>query len=118
MGTFSENDICLVKPGGFSTGQDFCQHLKETLRYLVEEGRAGNSKMMSVALHCRIAGKPGFALALSDFMDYAKSYGRELWICTREDIARHWHDNHYPKGGGTPAPAKVEENDYEATVIN
>mmetsp|Transcript_293 Transcript_293/g.334 ORF Transcript_293/g.334 Transcript_293/m.334 type:complete len:380 (+) Transcript_293:96-1235(+) len=95
--TLSENDMA------FDNGNDFNNHLKDTLRYLIEEGRASSHgcKMMSIGLHCHKAGKPGFAMALSNFMDYVKSFGREIWICTREDIAHHWHDNHYPKGGGT-----------------
>ena len=81
--TLSENDMRFVSPGGFSTGQQFSQYLKDTLKYLVEEGRAGHCRMMSVGLHCRIAGRPGRAAALAEFMDFAKSYGREVWICTR-----------------------------------
>lgn len=57
--------------------------------------------MMTVALHCRLA-RPGRAAALADFMDYAKSYGREVWICTREQIANHWYEKHLPRGVGSP----------------
>jgi len=58
--------------------------------------------MMSVGLHCRIVGRPGRAAALAEFMDFAKTYGKDVWICTREDIARHWHEHHFPRGAGTP----------------
>mmetsp|Transcript_15893 Transcript_15893/g.26616 ORF Transcript_15893/g.26616 Transcript_15893/m.26616 type:complete len:347 (-) Transcript_15893:178-1218(-) len=104
--TLSENDMKFVSPGGFSTGHDFCQHLKDTLKYMVEEGRAGHARMMTVGLHCRIVGRPGRAAALAEFMDYAKSFRSDVWICTREEIAQHWHDNHYPRGGGTVSPEK------------
>lgn len=104
--TLSENDMRFVSSNGFSTGQDFSQYLKDTLKYMVEEGRAGHCRMMSVGLHCRVVGRPGRAAALADFMDFAKSYGRDVWICTREDIAKHWHDNHFPRGGGTVSPSK------------
>lgn len=104
--TLSENDMRFVSSNGFSTGQDFSQHLKDTLKYLVEEGRAGHCRMMSVGLHCRVVGRPGRAAALAEFMDFAKSYRSEVWICTREDIAKHWHDNHFPRGGGTVSPSK------------
>lgn len=69
--------------------------------YLVQEGRAGQPKMMSVGLHCRLA-RPARAAALAEFVDYAKSYGREVWICTREQIANHWYENHLPRGIGNP----------------
>jgi hypothetical protein len=57
--------------------------------------------MMSVGLHCRLA-RPARVAALAEFLDYAKSYGREVWICTRENIANHWYENHLPRGIGNP----------------
>jgi len=82
-------------------------------RYLIEEGRAGQPKMMSVGLHCRLA-RPGRVAGLSDFIDFAKSYHRDVWICTREQIADFWYENHYPRGGGTPV--KAEKDDTENTT--
>jgi hypothetical protein len=69
--------------------------------YLVIEGRAGQPKMMSVGLHCRLS-RPARVSVLAEFVDYAKSYGREVWITTREAIATHWHENHLPIGIGSP----------------
>jgi hypothetical protein len=57
--------------------------------------------MMTVGLHCRLA-RPARAAAISEFLDYAKSFGREVWICTREQIANHWYENHLPRGVGSP----------------
>lgn len=57
---------------------------------------------MTVDLHCRIIGKPGLASGLAQFVDYAKSFGTDVWICSREDIARFWYDNFYPMGAGKP----------------
>jgi hypothetical protein len=56
---------------------------------------------MTVGLHCRLA-RPARAAAIAEFVDYAKSFGREVWICTREEIANHWYENHLPRGVGTP----------------
>jgi hypothetical protein len=67
--------------------------------FLVEEGRAGFPKMMSVGLHCRLA-RPGRVAGLADFLTFAKSFGKDVWICTREEVAEFWHENHYPKGAG------------------
>lgn len=52
--------------------------------------------MMSIGLHCRLVGRPGRAAALSKFLDYLKGKGDEVWVCKREDIARHWHATHPP----------------------
>jgi peptidoglycan/xylan/chitin deacetylase (PgdA/CDA1 family) len=57
-------------------------------RFLVEEGRAGMPKMMTVGLHCRLA-QPGRVSGLAEFIDFAKKY-KDVWICTREDIADFW----------------------------
>jgi len=100
--TLTENDMRFVSTsGGYSDAADFSRHLKETLRFLVEEGRAGSPKMMSVGLHCRLA-RPARVAALAEFVEYAKSYGREVWICTREEIANHWYEKHLPRGVGNP----------------
>ncbi|OEU12724.1 glycoside hydrolase/deacetylase [Fragilariopsis cylindrus CCMP1102] len=96
-----ENDMLYTAPNGWSKPDDFLNHLKRTLDYLVLEGRAGQPKMMSVGLHCRLS-RPGRVAALAEFADYAKSYGREVWITTREDIANHWYENHLPRGCGNP----------------
>lgn len=54
---------------------------------------------MSVGLHCRLA-RPGRVAGLADFLDYAKSFHKDVWICTREEIADFWYDHHYPVGAG------------------
>lgn len=64
--------------------------------YLLEEGRNGSPKMMTVGLHCRLVGRPGRCAGLAEFIDYAKSKS-DLWITTREDIAKHWYEHHYPE---------------------
>lgn len=56
---------------------------------LLEEGRAGNPKMMSVGLHCRLVGKPGRAAALKSFLQYVSTHS-DVWVATREEIALHW----------------------------
>lgn len=74
--------------------------------------------MMTVALHCRIIGRPGRAQGLSQFMDYAKGLGSDVWICTKEDVARYWYDKYYPMGQGNPvnqkSPVKTKPPPVEA----
>ena len=69
--------------------------------------------MMTVGLHCRIVGRPGRAAGLAEFMDYAKSFKKDVWICTREEIAKHWHESHYPIGMGSPIKADKKEETEE-----
>jgi len=96
-----ENDAGFVSSNGWAQPDDFLKHLKRTLDFLVMEGRAGQPKMMSVGLHCRLS-RPARAAVLAEFVDYAKSYGREVWITTRKSIANHWYENHLPRGCGSP----------------
>jgi peptidoglycan/xylan/chitin deacetylase (PgdA/CDA1 family) len=55
--------------------------------------------MMSVGLHCRLAGRPGRAAAVAKFLDFL---GRqdEVWVATRLDIAKHWQRTHPPREAG------------------
>jgi len=110
--TLSENDMKFTSPNSFAHGGDFCKYLKDHLKYLMEEGRAGYPKMMSVGLHCRLA-RPGRVAGLAEFLDFVKSYGKDVWVCTREEIADFWKNNHFPKGVGSPIKPPTEEGGNE-----
>lgn len=94
--TLSENDMRFAIPNGFSHGGEFFTLLKDSLDYLIEEGREGSPKMMSVGLHCRLVGRPGRASGLKHFLEYVNSVRDDVYVCTREQIANHWYENHYP----------------------
>lgn len=113
--TLSENDMRFTAPNAFGTGGDFCKYLKDHLKFLMEEGRAGYPKMMSVGLHCRLA-RPGRVAGLAEFLDFVKSYGKDVWVCTREEIADFWKENHFPKGVGSPIKPPIAENEVETVT--
>lgn len=76
----------LVPNSGFRDPQGFYDHIKNAFDVLYEEGGDGMPKMMTVALHCRIIGRPGRFKALQDFVDYiSKKEG--VWVATRSEIA-------------------------------
>ena len=83
--TLDVNDMKIVALNGFTEGEQFFRHMRDTFDQLVEEG----GRMMSVGLHARIAGKPGRARWLSRFLDHVTASG-EAWVARRCDIARHW----------------------------
>jgi hypothetical protein len=83
----------------------------------VDEGKAGQPKMMTVGLHCRLS-RPGRIAALESFVDFAKSYGRDVWICTREEIANHWYENHLPRGVGNPIKPNLFANNSHGGFMN
>lgn len=92
--TLDVNDMRFAAPQGFNAGDQFLNYLTDTFDELYAEG-AETPKMMSVGLHCRIAGKPGRAAALRKFLTYI-SDKPDVWVCRRIDIARHWHAHHAP----------------------
>jgi hypothetical protein len=79
-------------------------------RFLIEEGKAGSPKMMSIGLHCRLA-RPGRVSGVAEFLDYVRSHKRDVWVCTREQIADFWHEHHYPRGGGSPMKERPSDDD-------
>ena len=90
--TLDCNDMRFATPNGFATGDEFYAYLRDAFDVLYREGERA-PKMLSVGLHCRLAGRPGRIAALERFLDYAQ--GRQgVWICRRVDIARHWHAHH------------------------
>ena len=90
--TLVNNDARYLLPNGFSCGEDFFRTLKDAFDLLWQEGER-QPKMMSIGLHGRISGHPSRAMALARFLDYLQSH-EAVWICRREEIARHWMDQH------------------------
>ena len=93
--TLDANDMRFATPQGFNAGDQFLAYLKDSFDVLYAEGEAGAPKMMSVGLHCRLAGRPGRIMALRRFIDYAQSHD-QVWFARRGDIARHSHATHPP----------------------
>jgi peptidoglycan/xylan/chitin deacetylase (PgdA/CDA1 family) len=86
--TLDANDMRFATAQGFNSGDDFFSYLKDSFDVLyAEEGR-----MMSVGLHCRLAGRPGRLASLERFLKYVR--GKKAWIARRIDIAQHWLKQH------------------------
>jgi len=91
--TLDVNDMRFVTPQGFNSGPQFYDYLRDSFDLLYAEERP---KMMSIGLHCRIAGRPGRAAALQKFLDYVLTHD-EVWVARRIDIADHWRELHPPE---------------------
>ena len=92
--TLDVNDMRFSSPAGFGTPAHFEGYLRDTFDQLYAEGADG-PRMMSVGLHCRLAGRPGRARALARFLDYIETH-QDVWVCRRVDIAEHWRQHHPP----------------------
>ena len=91
--TLDANDLRFATAQGFNSGDQFYAYLRDSFDMLYAEGRLGAAKMMSVGLHCRLAGRPGRAAVLDRFLDYVSGH-EMVWVARRIDIARHWHAVH------------------------
>jgi peptidoglycan/xylan/chitin deacetylase (PgdA/CDA1 family) len=96
--TLDANDARFISSQGWGSPSAFHEYLSNSVEVLLEEGRAGAPKMMSVGLHCRLAGRPGRAAALRRFLDEVAGHP-EIWVATRREIARHWAAR-FPAPGG------------------
>lgn len=86
--SFETNDNRFDQNRGFSTGDDFARYMIDCFETLYAEG-ADRPKMMSLALHDRLIGRPGRITGLVKFLDHVKSRDK-VWVATGRDIAEHW----------------------------
>ena len=100
--TLDANDMRFATPQGFNTGGHFFEYLKDAFDCLYAEGDAGQAKMMSIGLHCRLIGRPGRIMGLKRFLDHAAAHDG-VWFARRIDIARHWAATHPPRRRDRPS---------------
>ena len=97
------NDMRFINAQGFPDGESFFVYLRDTFDLLYDEGLQA-PKMMSVGLHCRLAGRPGRAAGLARFLDHIAKFER-VWAASRLEIARHWHREHLALAADAPLVA-------------
>ena len=88
--TLDANDMNFAA-GKFGAPDAFERYLTDTFDMLYAEG----GRMMSVGLHCRLAGRPGRAMALKRWIDHVRGYD-DVWFASRLEIAEHWAAAHPP----------------------
>ncbi|WP_108485370.1 allantoinase PuuE [Oceaniglobus ichthyenteri] len=91
--TMDCNDMRFAIQAGFTTGGQFEDYLKDSFDTLYAEGSDGAPKMLSIGLHCRLAGRPGRTAALRRAIEYFQSH-EGVWFATRLEIAQHWAKTH------------------------
>jgi allantoinase len=94
--TLDTNDMRFAAMQGFNSGAQFFDYLKDAFDVLYREGDPAGPdrpKMLSIGLHCRLAGRPARAASLARFLDYVQSHDK-VWIARRIEIADHWRATH------------------------
>ena len=100
--TLDTNDMRFATAQGFNSGEQFFAYLRDAFDTLYDEGdpRGLNApKMLSIGLHCRLAGRPARTAALARFLDYVQQHD-DVWVARRIDIARHWMSVHAYRADG------------------
>jgi allantoinase len=92
--SYETNDNRFDLNAGFSTADEFARYIIDCFDVLYEEG-AERPRIMSVAIHDRLIGRPARAAGLVKFLDHARRHDR-VWFCTGRDLAEHWHREHPP----------------------
>ncbi|KAB2886312.1 MAG: allantoinase PuuE [Albidovulum sp.] len=105
--TMDCNDMRFAIQAGFTNGEQFESYLKDSFDMLYAEGQAGAPKMLSIGLHCRLAGRPGRALALQRALDHFRKHDG-VWFATREQIADHWARLHPPARSVRPSAMDLQ----------
>jgi allantoinase len=90
--TFDSNDGRFTRGQGFATAEHWFTYMRDAFDWLYHEGESA-PKLLTVAMHCRMIGRPGRISALTRFLDHVESH-KDVWFCRRVQIARHWHANH------------------------
>ena len=110
--TLDCNDMRFATPQGFNSGDQFYAYLRDTFDALYAEGAAGQAKMMSIGLHCRLIGRPGRVQALRRFLEYIQGF-EGVWTPRRIEIAEHWRATHPPLTSRL-RPSQLSQKDFVA----
>lgn len=70
------------------TAKDWLQYATDSFDWLYDEAKEQSARYMSLGLHLRIIGRPGRIGALKGFFEHVNAARDDIWIATREEIAR------------------------------
>lgn len=99
---YDTNDMKYTHPNGFVTVGEFVEYVTGAIDALVDEGRRGAPKMLTISYHLRIAGRPARIAALTRVLDHLAGLRGDVWLATRGQIAAHWRTSH--PGPEAPGP--------------
>ena len=89
--TLESNDMKFCSPGGFNSGEQFFSISKMPLMCSMLKVKLHQNALYRHALpHFR---SPWTLQGTTTLLDYVQSHDR-VWICRRNDIAKHWYTQH------------------------
>ncbi len=81
------NDMKFFHPNGFVQPEDFSGYVAAALDQLIEEGRRGVPRTLSIGFHLRICGRPARFRAVEAILADLARRGGDVWVATRAEIA-------------------------------
>jgi peptidoglycan/xylan/chitin deacetylase (PgdA/CDA1 family) len=84
------NDMKFYHPNGFVTVAEFVDYVTGAIDALIDEGRRGTPKMLSIGYHLRITGRPARIDALNRVLAHLQRRAADVWVARRCDIAAFW----------------------------
>ena len=94
--SFETNDNRFDQNHGFSSADDFARTMIDGFDVLYAEG-AERPRLMSLAVHDRLIGRPGRIAGLVRFLEHVRRHDR-VWVATGREIAEHWRRVHPAPG--------------------
>ncbi len=95
--SFETNDNRFDQNHGFSCADDFARYMIDCFDTLYEEG-AERPRLMSLAVHDRLIGRPGRITGLVRFLEHVRRH-KDVWVATGAEIAEHWRQVHPQPNG-------------------
>ncbi|MBV8166444.1 MAG: polysaccharide deacetylase family protein, partial [Alphaproteobacteria bacterium] len=87
---FDTNDMKFFHPNGFVRADEMVEYVRDAVEVLLQEGSAGQPKLLNLGFHLRIVGRPARFAAFERILALLDGYGDRIWMARRLDLARLW----------------------------
>lgn len=81
------NDMKFFHPNGFVRAQEMLTYVEDALDVLLREAERGETRLLNVGFHLRIAGRPGRFKAFEGVLSLLRGHGERVFVATRLEIA-------------------------------
>jgi peptidoglycan/xylan/chitin deacetylase (PgdA/CDA1 family) len=83
------NDMKFFHPNGFNRAAEFSEYVSDALNVMLSEAERGQTGLLNIGLHLRIAGRPARFRALEQIFEQLNAVRDKIWLARRIDIAAH-----------------------------
>ncbi len=90
------NDMKFFHPNGFVRAGEMVDYVTDALDVLEDEAADGQTRLLNIGFHLRIAGRPARFKAFREIVAELARRRDRLWIARRIDIARAFRERVAP----------------------